>query len=80
MYAALSGSEAVVKMLLETGKADMERKDIAGRTALSWATEKGHHVIFKLLAGAAKKSSEPPGCRLLDSTITQHIETSRGQN
>jgi ankyrin repeat protein len=34
MYAALCGSEAVVKMLLKTSKADTGRKDFAGRTAL----------------------------------------------
>jgi ankyrin repeat protein len=40
----------VVKLLLETGKVDVESKDkIYGRTPLSWAAERGHETVVELL-------------------------------
>ncbi len=42
--------EAVVKLLLETGKVDIDAKDKSGRTPLSWAAEKGHVAVVKLLS------------------------------
>ncbi len=47
-WAAESGNEAVVKLLLEKG-ADLELKDEGGRAPLSWAAERGHKAIVKLL-------------------------------
>jgi ankyrin repeat protein len=44
-----TGHKAVVKMLLETGEADMDSKDYDGQTPLSWAAEKGHEAVVKLL-------------------------------
>jgi ankyrin repeat protein len=38
----------VVKLLLEKG-AELESKDGQGRTPLSWAAEKGHEAMVKLL-------------------------------
>ena len=38
----------MVKLLLEKG-AELETKDNDGRTPLSWAAEKGHEAVVKLL-------------------------------
>jgi ankyrin repeat domain-containing protein 50 len=49
-WAAGNGYEAVVKLLLETGKVDVDSKDEDyGRTPLSWAAENGHEAVVKLL-------------------------------
>ena len=50
------GHEAVVKQLLERG-VDPDFKDIDGRTPLSWAAEKGHKEVVKLLL--AKDGVDP---------------------
>lgn len=42
------GHWAVVKLLLETGKADVNSKDEYGRTPLSWA-QFGPEPVVKLL-------------------------------
>jgi ankyrin repeat protein len=47
--AAERGREAVVKLLLETGKADVDSKDPYGRTPLSRAAESGHEAVVKAL-------------------------------
>jgi len=47
--AAQNGHEAVVKLLLATGKADVDSKDGYGRTPLSWAAQKGYETVVKLL-------------------------------
>jgi ankyrin repeat protein len=38
----------VVKLLLEKG-AELESKDKYGQTPLSWAAERGHEAVVKLL-------------------------------
>jgi ankyrin repeat protein len=38
-----------VKLLLDTGKADADLKDIDGQTPLLWATKKGHKAVVELL-------------------------------
>jgi ankyrin repeat protein len=48
-YLAESGHEAVVKLLVETGQADVDSKDYKGRTPLSWAAGNGHEATVKLL-------------------------------
>jgi ankyrin repeat protein len=48
-WAAKGGHEAVVKLLLETGKVDVNSKDMNGQTPLSWAAEGGHEAVVKLL-------------------------------
>jgi ankyrin repeat protein len=48
LYAAENGHEAVVKLLLEQG-AELETKDLDGRTPLSRAVENGHEAVVKLL-------------------------------
>jgi ankyrin repeat protein len=49
LWAAWNGNEAVVKLLLEAGKADVDSKNTDGRTALSRAAENGHEAVVKLL-------------------------------
>jgi ankyrin repeat protein len=44
-----TGHKAVVKLLLETGKADVNSKDYNGQMLLLWAAEKGHDTVVKLL-------------------------------
>jgi ankyrin repeat protein len=53
-WAAEKGLEAIVKLLLKTGKVDIDSKDKSGRTPLSWAAEKGYEAIFKLLLETGK--------------------------
>ncbi|KAL8365058.1 hypothetical protein RB595_004057 [Gaeumannomyces hyphopodioides] len=52
--AALNGHEAVVKLLLATGKVDVDTKDKFGRTPLSWAAERRHEAVVKLLLATGK--------------------------
>jgi len=48
-WAARMGHEAVVKLLLATGKVDVNSKeDDNGRTPLPWAAENGHEAVVKL--------------------------------
>jgi hypothetical protein len=55
MVGAYFGHEAVVKLLLATGKAEVDSKDTEyGRTPLSWAAENGHEAIVKLLLATGK--------------------------
>jgi hypothetical protein len=50
LWAAKNGHEAVVKLLLETGKVDVDSKgNLSRRTPLSWAAENGHEAVVKLL-------------------------------
>jgi ankyrin repeat protein len=45
----------VVKMLLDTGKADVEAKDTQyGQTPLSLAAENGHKAVVKMLVDTGK--------------------------
>ena len=57
-WAAASGHEAVVKLLLETGKVDADSKDIYGRTPLSWAAANGHEAVVKLLLETGKVDAD----------------------
>jgi hypothetical protein len=50
VWASERGYEAVVRLLLETGQADIDSKDSNfGQTPLSWAAANGHEAIVKLL-------------------------------
>lgn len=48
------GHEAVVELLLESGKVDLNLKDGFGRSPLLWAAEKGHKAVIKLLLETGK--------------------------
>jgi ankyrin repeat protein len=48
-WAAGQGHEAIVKLLLETGKIDANYWDVYRRSPVSWACENGHEAIVKLL-------------------------------
>ena len=48
-WAAENGHEAIVKLLLETGKVDVDLKDSGGETPLLKAAGSGHEAVVKLL-------------------------------
>jgi hypothetical protein len=54
LWAAEQGHKAVVKLLLETGKVDIDVKDSSGWTPLLWAAEQGHEAVVKLLLEIGK--------------------------
>jgi ankyrin repeat protein len=55
IYAADNGCESVVKLLLETGKVDIESKDsMYSRTPLIWAASSGHEEVIRLLLDTGK--------------------------
>ena len=58
LSAAQKGHAAVVKLLLETGKANPDLTDWSGRTPLSWAAENGHEVVVKLLLETGKANPD----------------------
>jgi ankyrin repeat protein len=50
LLAAIYGHNTVVKLLLATGKVNLEAEDTKyGRTPLSWAAVSGHTAVLKLL-------------------------------
>lgn len=50
LWVAENGHKVIVKLLLETGIANVEARDNTFyQTPLSWATGKGHEAIVKLL-------------------------------
>ena len=58
-WAAENGHEAVVGLLLATGKVDADSKDtLAGWTPLSWAAENGHEAIVRLLLTTGKVDAD----------------------
>jgi len=76
LWAVRYGHEAVVKLLLDSDKAqDGDSKDRLGGTALSHASENGHEAVVKLLLASDKvqdveaevkattRVEQDPGCR-----------------
>ena len=57
LWAAVKGHEAIVKLLLDTGKVDAD-SNWSGRTPLSWAAEKGREAIVKLLLDTGKVDAD----------------------
>jgi ankyrin repeat protein len=49
-----SGNVAIMKLLLETGKVNVDSKDNYGRTPLSYAAESGYETIVQLLFNTGK--------------------------
>jgi hypothetical protein len=61
-WAAENGHEAVVKLLLDTGKVDADSKDAENdRTPLSWAARNGHEAVVKLLLDTGKVDADSKG-------------------
>jgi len=52
-WAARKGHTEIVRLLLETGKVDVNSRDEDGRTPLLWAAQ-GHETIFRLLLETKK--------------------------
>jgi ankyrin repeat protein len=48
----------MVKLLLETGKANADSTDFAGRTPLWWAAVGGHEAVVKLLLETGKANAD----------------------
>ncbi|EJT68848.1 hypothetical protein, variant [Gaeumannomyces tritici R3-111a-1] len=57
-YAAENGHEAVVKLLLATGRVDVESKDEKGQTPLWWAAANGREAVVKLLLATGRVDVE----------------------
>jgi ankyrin repeat protein len=53
-FAAYFGLTDIVKLLIGTGKVDVDSKDSGDQTPLSWAALKGHEAIVKLLLETGK--------------------------
>ena len=53
-YAAWNGHEAVVKLLLDTGKVDVDSKSESGQTPLLYAAWNGREAVVKLLLDTGK--------------------------
>ncbi|RSL55684.1 hypothetical protein CEP54_009254 [Fusarium duplospermum] len=53
-FAVENGHEALVKLLLGTGKVDLNARDSRDRTPLSLAADNGHEALVKLLLGTDK--------------------------
>ncbi|KAH8586341.1 ankyrin repeat protein, partial [Bisporella sp. PMI_857] len=58
--AAENGHEAIVKLLLDTGKVDIDLRDEYGQTPLSWAAENGHEAVVGLLLDTGKVDTDSP--------------------
>ncbi|KAK2681976.1 Ankyrin repeat [Fusarium oxysporum f. sp. vasinfectum] len=74
-WAAENGSEAVVKMLLDTGKGDVDSRDKNGRSPLSLAAKSGHEAIVRLLVDTGKADMAAED--LLDFIIQSSTPSSR---
>ena len=60
LWAAMSGHEVVVKLLLGCEDVDPDRPDKAGRTPLSRAAGNGHEAVVKLLLGREDVNPDKP--------------------
>jgi hypothetical protein len=59
LWAAESGEDAVVGMLLTKDDVDPDLKDYSGRTPLWWAAWRGHEGVVKLLLDTGKVNADP---------------------
>ena len=60
-YAAGSGHEALVKLMLDTGKVEADSKNGYGRTPLWYAAGSGHEATVKLLLDTGKVEADSKG-------------------
>jgi ankyrin repeat protein len=60
LWAAMKGHEAVVELLLDSGKVDANTnaRDKDGRTPLLWAATMGHEAVVKLLLDSDKVDAD----------------------
>jgi ankyrin repeat protein len=58
LSAVEKGHDEIIKLLLETGKVDIDGRDEYGRTPLMWAARNGHEAIVKLLEKRADRRIE----------------------
>ncbi|KAL3599811.1 hypothetical protein FPOAC2_04039 [Fusarium poae] len=79
--AAWNGNEAIVKLLLDTGKVDPDCKDKDERAPLSYAAEKGHAEVVSVLIGknsnvnVTEKGGATPLARAIDNRSKDVLET-----
>ncbi|KAK4078573.1 uncharacterized protein Triagg1_2904 [Trichoderma aggressivum f. europaeum] len=73
MAASAGGHAEIVQQLLEIGKIDPSAKDKEGRTALDWATDKGHEAIVQLLRGTKEDEEEEVDAEGPDERIKEII-------
>jgi ankyrin repeat protein len=55
---ALKGHDAIVKILLDTGKVNADSRDKRGRTPLSLASSRGHDAIVKMLLATGQVNAD----------------------
>ncbi|KAI9658357.1 MAG: hypothetical protein M1821_002490 [Bathelium mastoideum] len=73
-WAAKHGHDAAVRLLLNTGKVDVNSKDPHGRTPLSWAACEGHEAVVRLLLDTSAidvDSKDEQGCTPLFFAIEE---------
>ncbi|KAH8588560.1 ankyrin repeat-containing domain protein [Bisporella sp. PMI_857] len=70
-WAALRGQNVVMKLLLDTGKADVNSRDALGDTPLFWATKTGQSASVTLLLenGALTSIENRCGCSSLQLAV-----------
>lgn len=68
-WAATKGHEAVVQLLLETGKVDVNNKDGIGRTLLCWAAMNGHDAVVKMLLETGKVDVDSAGSGIYSGDV-----------
>jgi len=64
----------VVKLLLETGKVDVDSQGKDGRTPLSWAAAGGHEVVVKLLLETGKVDVDSKGTEYGQTPLSRAAE------
>jgi len=57
-WAARNGYKAVTKLLLDSGKVNINLKDSGGRTPLWWAAKSGYKAVVKLLLDFSKVDTD----------------------
>ncbi|KAI1117131.1 hypothetical protein F5Y14DRAFT_439576 [Nemania sp. NC0429] len=57
-WAVMHGHEAIVKVLIDSGKVDADLKDGHGQTLLWWAAGYGHEAIVKVLIDSGKVDAD----------------------
>ncbi|EJT68839.1 hypothetical protein, variant [Gaeumannomyces tritici R3-111a-1] len=77
-YSAENGHGAV-KLLLATGKVDVDSEDNVRRTPLSYAAENGHEAVVKLLLATGKVDVDSKDSGGADAAVVGRGERARGR-